>query len=200
MSVTLVHHFHSETCSIQNVCPGVNNMPLAISDGLIEVEAVEVEGHGGDAEGGKPDADNWPGCQEEMQAAAIVERRILENKAAKISMSCNDVVGFFFLPKLITVVLTYFLSRLSNKTRSDQASVHSTKQSPTKYAGNAQHMKRVHENIVLRLEDKHIVESSRDTEGHPIRKTTLSKGIYQKNSSSSSNRCAVSHKDPRAHT
>ena len=135
-----------------------------------------------------------------MQRPAIVKRSILKNKTSKVSMSCNNVVGLFLLAELIAVVLAYFLSRLSNKTRSDQASVHSTKQSTAEYAGNAQHMKRMHENIVLRLEDKHIVESSRDTEGHPIRKTTLSKWIYQKNSSGCSYRSAVSYKNPRPHS
>ena len=110
-----MHHFHSKTCTVQNVRPGVNNMPLAISDGLIEVEAVEVESHGGDAEGGKPDADNRPCCEEEVQATAIVERCILENKPTKISMSCNDVVGLFFLTKLVTVVSRFVLSSLTDK-------------------------------------------------------------------------------------
>ena len=78
-------------------------------DGLVEVKTVEVECHGGDAEGGKPDADNRPGREEEVEAAAIIERRILENKATKIAMSCNNVVSFFFLTKLITLVQALLL-------------------------------------------------------------------------------------------
>ena len=42
-------------------------MPFAIKDGLIEVPTIEIEGHGGDAEGGKPDPHDWPGCQEEVE-------------------------------------------------------------------------------------------------------------------------------------
>ena len=186
VSVTLMHYFHTQTSAVENVCPGVQNTTLTINNGLIEVEAVEVERHSGDAEGGKPDPQHRPGSEEEVKAAAIIEGSILENKATKVAVCRYDVVRFFFLAKLVAIVLRDVFSRLSDETRSNQASVHSTKQSPTEYAGNAQHMKRMHEDIVLRLEDQHKVESSRDTEGHPIRKATLSKGVYQENSRCSS--------------
>ena len=46
MSVTLVHDFHTQVSSVKNVCPGVQDTTLTIKDGLVEVEAVQVEGHG----------------------------------------------------------------------------------------------------------------------------------------------------------
>ena len=105
VSITLVHNFHTQTSAVEYVCPGVQNTTLTINNGLIEVEAVEVERHGGDAEGGKPDAHDWPCCEEEVQRARIVERSILEDQTTKVTVSGNDVVGLFFLTKLLTVVL-----------------------------------------------------------------------------------------------
>ena len=46
MSVALVHDFHAEASTVQHVGPGVQDAALTIKDGLVEVEAVEVEGHG----------------------------------------------------------------------------------------------------------------------------------------------------------
>ena len=45
-SVALVHHFHAEAGTVQHVGPGVQDAALTIKDGLVEVEAVQVEGHG----------------------------------------------------------------------------------------------------------------------------------------------------------
>ena len=67
VGVTLVHDFHAESCTVEHVCPGGEDVSFIVQDGLVEVETVEVECHGADAEGGKPDADNRPCCQEEMQ-------------------------------------------------------------------------------------------------------------------------------------
>ena len=39
MSVALMHHLHSETCSVKNVSPGVNDVTVRRLDGLVEVEA-----------------------------------------------------------------------------------------------------------------------------------------------------------------
>ena len=44
--VALVHHFHAEAGTVQHVGPGVQDAALTIKDGLVEVEAVQVEGHG----------------------------------------------------------------------------------------------------------------------------------------------------------
>ena len=65
--VTLMHNFHTQTSTIKYICPGVQNTTLTINNGLIEVESVEVERHGGDAEGGKPDSHDELCCEEEVQ-------------------------------------------------------------------------------------------------------------------------------------
>ena len=44
VSVALVHHFHAEAGTVQHISPGVQDAALTIKDGLVEVEAVQVEG------------------------------------------------------------------------------------------------------------------------------------------------------------
>ena len=105
MSIALVHYFHTQTSAVQDVSPGVQHTALGIQDRLVEVETVEVEGHRGHAEGGEPDADNGPGCKEEVQAAAVVEGGVLEDQATEVTVGSHDVVGLFFLAKLVAVVL-----------------------------------------------------------------------------------------------
>ena len=67
VSVALVHDFHTQVCSVKNVCPGVKNSTLTIKDGLVEVETVEVERHRGYTKCGEPDANNRPCSKEEVQ-------------------------------------------------------------------------------------------------------------------------------------
>ena len=69
MCIPFMHYLHAKTGTVENICPGIYHMTLTRSNGLIEVEPIEVEGHSGDAEGGKPDADNRPGSQEEVKRA-----------------------------------------------------------------------------------------------------------------------------------
>ena len=83
MSIALVHHFHAEAGTVHHVSPGVQDAALTIQDGLVEVEAVQVEGHGADAHGREPDADNRPGAKEEVKATAVVERGVLEDQATE---------------------------------------------------------------------------------------------------------------------
>ena len=67
MSIPFMHYLKPEVSTVQNVCPGVDDTTFTFNNGLIEVEAVEVERHGADAEGGKPDTHDRPGSQEEVQ-------------------------------------------------------------------------------------------------------------------------------------
>ncbi len=67
MSISLMHNFHSESCSVEDVCPGVDDVAVTGDDGLVEVEAIQVESHCGYAKGGEPDAYNRPGSKEEVQ-------------------------------------------------------------------------------------------------------------------------------------
>ena len=105
MRVSFVHDLHSESGAVEDVCPSVEHSSLSVNDGLVEVEAVEVESHGRDAEGGKPDSHHWPRSEEEMQASRIVKRCILEDQATKVTVSGYNVVGLFFLSELVAIVL-----------------------------------------------------------------------------------------------
>ena len=105
MSIALVHHFHAQVGAVQHISPGVQDTALTIKDGLVEVETVQVEGHGGHAKGGEPDADNGPGSQEEVKAAAVVEGGVLEDQATEVTVGSHDVVGLFLLAELVAVVL-----------------------------------------------------------------------------------------------
>ena len=62
-----MHHFHSKTLTVKDVSPGIHNVTLAVLDGLVEVEAIQVEGHCAYTKCGEPDADYRPGCKEEVQ-------------------------------------------------------------------------------------------------------------------------------------
>ena len=86
MSIALVHDFHSQTSTIENVCPGIYHTTLTFNNGLIEVKPIEVECHGADAEGGKPDPHDGPRSEEEMQASRIVKRCILENQTTEVTV------------------------------------------------------------------------------------------------------------------
>ena len=90
-------------------------------------------------------------------------------------------------------------SRLSNKAACDQASVHSTKKRPTEYTSNAQHVERMHENIMFSLEYQHVIEGSANTKRHTITKTTLTEGVDEKYCGCSGYGCAIRNHDPRTH-
>ena len=59
VGVAFMHDFHTKTSSVKDVRPRVYHMTFTRSNGLIEVESIEVECHGADAEGGKPDPHDW---------------------------------------------------------------------------------------------------------------------------------------------
>ena len=66
-----MHNFHTQTCTVQDVRPCIDDMTLTFNNGLIEVESIEVECHGADAEGGKPDSHNWECGKEEVLYQAL---------------------------------------------------------------------------------------------------------------------------------
>ena len=105
MSVTLVHHFHTQTSTVEHICPGVDHFALGLNNRLVEVETVEVECHGGHTQSGKPDTHDRPCSKEEVQGAGVVEGSVLEDQATEVTMSSNDVVGLFFLTKLVACLL-----------------------------------------------------------------------------------------------
>jgi hypothetical protein len=152
VSITLVHYFHAKASSVEDVSPGRDDAALAIDNRLVEVETVEVEGHRGHAEGGEPDADNGPGCKEEVQAAAVVEGGVLEDQATEVTVGSHDVVGLFFLAKLVAVVLGLGLGGFTNQRRGHQGAVHGGEQAATEDASHTEHVEWVHQDVVLCLE------------------------------------------------
>ena len=98
VSVALMHHLHPKTCTVQDVCPGVITCPWRSVMDWLKLNPLRLNAmvH---AEGGKPDAHDGPRCQEEVKAAAIIERHI-EKSNDRVAMSCNDIVRFLFLLNL----------------------------------------------------------------------------------------------------
>ena len=79
VSVALMHDFHTETSTVENVCPGVQDFTLTIHDGLVEVETVQVECHSANTKSSKPDADNSQAARKKCR-----ERELLNDAYWKI--------------------------------------------------------------------------------------------------------------------
>jgi hypothetical protein len=60
VSIALVHHFHTQVSPVEDVGPSADYTTLRVNDRLVEVETVEVERHGADAQCGEPDANYRP--------------------------------------------------------------------------------------------------------------------------------------------
>ena len=168
MSISFVHDFHSKTCSVEDISPSRDNLVLTINQRLVKVKTIKVKGHSRHAKSSEPNTHNRPSSQKKVKAAAIVKACILKDQTTEVSVSGNDVVGLFFLTKLVTIVLAFRFSRFTNKRRRNKRAVHSTEKSPAKYAGNTKHMERVHKNIMLSLEDEHVIEGPGYAERHCI--------------------------------
>merc|ERR1711943_164722 len=199
VSIALVHHFHAEVGAVQHISPGVQDAALTIKDGLVEVEAVQVERHGAHAQGGEPDADNRPGSQEEVKATAVVEGGVLEDQATEVTVGSHDVVGLFLLAELVAVVLGLALGGFTHQGGGHQGAVHGGEQGSTEHTRDAQHVEGVHQDVVLSLEHQHVVDGARDAQGHGVREGTLTEGVNQEDSGGCSDRCAVGNADPGAH-
>merc|ERR1711991_771435 len=199
VSVALVLHFHAEVGAVQHISPGVQDAALTIQDGLVEVEAVQVEGHGADAHGREPDADNRPGAQEEVKATAVVEGGVLEDQATEVTVGSHDVVSLFLLAELVAVVLGLALGGFTHQGGGHQGAVHGGEQGSTEHTCDTQHVEGVHQDVVLGLEHQHEVEGAGDAQGHAVREGTLTEGVNQENSHRCRQRSAVSNTDPGAH-
>ena len=134
-----------------------------------------------------------------MQRAGVVEGSVLEDETTEVAVCCNDVVGLFFLTKLVTVVLRLSFSSLTDERRRNQRAVHRREKGPTKDTCDSKHVEGVHEDIVLCLEDKHVVEGARDTERHSVRERTLTEWIHKEYCRCSGDRRRVSNANPGAH-
>jgi hypothetical protein len=67
MGISLVHYFHSETCSVKYISPRINNVTLIIHNGLVEVKSVQVKRHSANTKGSKPNTNYWPSGEEEVK-------------------------------------------------------------------------------------------------------------------------------------
>ena len=164
-----------------------------------KVEAIKIERHSGDSHSGEPDSHDGPGSKEEVEGTGVVERSILEDEAAEVSVSSNNVVSLFFLSKLVSNIGRFRFSGLADQRGGDQGSVHGREERGTEDTGNTGHVEGVHKDVVLSLEHQHIVEGSRDAQRHTIRERSLPNGVVEEDSSGSSNRGRESSEDPGAH-
>ena len=71
---------------------------------MIEVKAIQIEGHCRDPQRCKPDADHRPDSQEEVQRSAITEGCVLEEQSTEVAVSSHDVVSLFVLPELVSEI------------------------------------------------------------------------------------------------
>lgn len=200
MSVTLVHYFKTEVRTVQNVRPGVDYTTLRVKDGLVEVETVQVECHGRYTKSSEPDTDYRPCTQEEVQGTAVVERCILEDQTTEVAVGCNDVVSFFLLTELVTVVLRFGFSGLTYQRRGYERTVHCGEQRTTEYTSHTKHVEGVHQDVVLCLEYDHEVERTRNTQRHTIREGTLTDGVDEEYCSCCCYGSRERNTDPGTHT
>ena len=104
VSISLMQHFHAEIGSVQNVLPAVDYVATWVQHALIEVQTIQVKGHCADAQSSKPNAYNWPHCQEEVECTGIVEGGKLEDQATKIAVRCRNAICFVFLTENVPCI------------------------------------------------------------------------------------------------
>jgi hypothetical protein len=168
---------------------------------LVEVESIQIEGHSRDTKSGKPNANNRPSCKEKVEGARIVKRSILKDKTPEIAVRRNNVVCLFFLSKLVAIVLGLSVSVVS-RTSEDvtREPCIALNRDPPNTPATPKHMERVHEDVMLGLENQHVVEGSRYTQRHSVRKRSLSEGIDKKYSGRCSDGGRVCDTNPGPHS
>jgi len=50
LCIALVHHFHAEVGTVDHIRPSGEHSALGIQHRLVEVETIQVEGHGADSQ------------------------------------------------------------------------------------------------------------------------------------------------------
>ena len=199
MSVTFVHDFDTEIRAIDDIGPRVDEMTRRVDNRLIEVEAIEVESHSGDTERSKPDTDDWPCTEEEVERTRIVERRVLEDETTKVTMCSRDGVSFGDLAKVVTSVEREIASSFCEKRGSDERTMHSGEERATEDCSDTKEVEWMHEDVVFCLEDEHEVEGAGDTKWHTVGEGTLTDWIDDEDSGSSSNWCREGEDNPWTH-
>jgi len=78
MGVSLMRYLHPQISTVEDISPRVNYTTLTIQDTLIEIQAIQIEGHRAYTQSGEPDADHWPGSKEEVQRTGVIKGSIFE--------------------------------------------------------------------------------------------------------------------------
>lgn len=125
VDVTLMHYFNPNVGVVDDVRPAVDHMAITVEDGVVEVEAIEIEGEAANGHTSKPDAYYRPCPQEEVQGTTIIEGGILENEPAEIAMGCYNVISLFFLAEFVPIVLGLGFGGFADQRGGYQTAVHS---------------------------------------------------------------------------
>src|SRR6476659_5151602 len=88
-----------------------------------------------------------------------------QDTTQKAIVPCQVVVGAIALAKLIACVNRLFFSHRADQGRSYQSAVEHTQKRSTQNSNDAEHVERMHQNIVVRLEAQHKVKSARNAQG-----------------------------------
>jgi len=200
VSVTLVHYLDTKISTVEDISPRVNVVTRLVENRLVEVETVKVECHSGNTNSSEPDTNYRPSCKEEVKRTGVVEGSILEDKTTEICVCGRDGISLILLTEYVTVVKGLRTCSLSKERRGNKRTVHCGEERTTEDTCYTKNVERMHEDLVLSLEDKHEVESTLDTKWHTIRERTLTNRINNEHSSCSSNRSRESYENPWTHT
>ena len=79
MCITFMHYFKPKSSSVKDICPGINNVSIAINNRLIKVKTIQVKCHRRHTKSGKPNANNRPSPKEKVETTAVVKASVLKN-------------------------------------------------------------------------------------------------------------------------
>ena len=88
--------------SIPLAGPRIDHATIGGDHRMIDVKAIQIEGHCRDPQSCKPDADHRPDSQEEVQRSAVIEGCGVEEQSTALAVSSHDVVSLFVLPELVS--------------------------------------------------------------------------------------------------
>mmetsp|Transcript_47819 Transcript_47819/g.107337 ORF Transcript_47819/g.107337 Transcript_47819/m.107337 type:complete len:396 (+) Transcript_47819:127-1314(+) len=200
MSVTLVHYLDTKISTVEDISPRVNVVTRFVKNRLVEVETVKVECHSSNTKRGEPDTNYRPSCKEEVKRTGVVEGSILEDKTTEICVCCRDGISLILLTEYVTVVKGLRTSSLCKERRGYKRTVHCGEERTTEDTCYTKNVERMHEDLVLSLEDKHEVESTLDTKWHTIGEGTLTDWVNNEHCSCCRNWSGECYEDPWTHT
>ncbi len=119
-----MHHLHTQVCAVDDVSPSVDDTSLRVDNGLVEVETVQVESHGGNTHGSQPNTENRPQGKEEVKCPRVVEGGVLKDETSKVAVGGDNVVGFFLLSEFVTCISRFVFGGFADQGRCHQRSVH----------------------------------------------------------------------------